>query len=185
MSATGSIYLARISNSELEPHEGYELDVDGYAQLFGDLPCAMVGEDELRDRYLRGEGPNLSRGVDDPALRQEKWLTLVATPRKELLIEHGRFEDWPHAVGRLDVNPIYVETAADENGERHFDFCFPSAFYEYENSAYRDYASLTFDITDTELEQLNARRGDKSTQARLETFEILGMPDHYLHPRCE
>ena len=186
MTDQGSLFLARVANAEKEPHEGYELDVDGYAGLVSDLPCAMLGEDELLARYLQGMGPDLSRGTDDAGLRQQKWLTLVASPRQELFVEHGRFKDWPHAVGRLAVNPVYVETSAAQptgrDGTRHFEFAFPSDWYEFENNAYRTYASSAFSIPVSLLPDLNQRCTDEAVQRHVARFEVLGMPDRYVFP---
>lgn len=183
LTATGSIFLARIGNSEVEPNEGYELDVDGYADLLADMPCSMVGEEELTNRYLRGLGPDLSRGVGDPALRQDKWLTLVATHRSDLLIEDGDFTDWPHAVGRLDINPIYISGEVGKDGEQDYVFGFPTAWYEFENAAYQEYASSSFSISEEARSRLNHDRSTEWVQRHVDQYEVLGMPERYLNPR--
>jgi len=183
MSARGSIFLARVGNSELEPNEGYEVDVKSYAGLFADMPCAMVAEEELKSRYLTGMGPDLSRGTGDTALRHAKWLTLVATHRDDLLIEHGSFDDWPHAVGHLDINPLYVGGETQTNGDRYFELCFPTPWYEFENSGYTEYASASFSISEEDRSQLNSQRESASVKRRIDRYEVLGLPDYYLHPR--
>lgn len=174
----GSICLARVSNAEMDPHEGYELNVGGYADLLADWPCAITDEDDLRDRYLKRTGPDLSHHQAGEFMRQKKWLNFFATCRQELLIEHGQFDDWPHAIGKQDINPIYGETVSEDDSERRFSFCFPSAWYEYENADYQRYASESFRMKKVHIEQLT-QTGTATSTEQLERFEIVGMPDRY------
>jgi SAM-dependent methyltransferase len=177
----GVMILTRMANAHHEPHEGYELDPDGYRGLFPGWCTALAGEGELVDGYLAGRKPQLAASRPTSAVEQEKWLTLFASRSTGLLRDHGTFDDVPHAVGRLGVNPIYVE-APTADGGRRLSFEFPSPWYAFEDGRYRQYAVPSALVSRKVAESV--ARGIRSPEQdrHIASFALVGMPDLYREP---
>ena len=154
MADDGVLILSRFGNVEVEPREGYELSIEGYRRLFGDLPQLFLGEEDLINRYLDRRGPDLAVEAPVASLRREKWVSVVASRNLERFHQSERFMNWPHAVGRLQINPIYLATGAGYNGGLELQFQFPSPWYEFENQRYRDYAPGSCHLTQEVLQAL-------------------------------
>lgn len=92
------------------------LSLQGYRSLFKDMPLSMLSESELVGRYLDGLGPPLHQCAEPERLRQEDFIALVASCDLSLFAEHGAFSDWPHAQGRLGINPLYAVVELEESG---------------------------------------------------------------------
>lgn len=182
LSDDGVLILCRFGNRDVEPREGYELTVHGYRQLVSGVPHVVLTEDDLVSRYLKRLGPELC--VEQPldVLTRQKWLSLVAA-RNQDVFRPVSFEDWPHAVGRLQLNPIYAVTSL-QGGNRKLTFQFPSTWYEFENARYRQYAAADCVLSQTDMESL--ARGERSSRIDdlISECVVLGMPDAYLVPRC-
>lgn len=184
LSPSGTIILSRVGNRQVKPNEGYELDVGGYRRLLGGLPSVVLSEEALRLRYLRNEGVDLSLEREDPEVRCAKWLTFVATRRKDILMPHPPFDAWPHGVGRLGINPIFAPDGKAEGGEK-FRFAFPSSWYEFEDAEYRDYAPATCVVSQDVLNALAEGRRTPAMEEHVKRFEILGMPDRFIRPAAD
>jgi ubiquinone/menaquinone biosynthesis C-methylase UbiE/uncharacterized protein YbaR (Trm112 family) len=126
----GVMLLTRVGNAAVEPRQGYELTVDDYRRLFAWTSHAMVDEDHLINSYLEKKGPNLAKPVD---VEGQKWLSIVATDRKDLYTDYDTLDDWPHATGRLAINPAYVPQGASSPEGHGFRFQFPSDHYAGED----------------------------------------------------
>ncbi len=175
----GILVLSRFGNVEVEPREGYELALEGYRRLFRGFPNVFLGEDDLVSRYLEKRGPNLTLEAPAESLRRQKWLSVVASLNPGKFHQEARFADWPHAAGRLQINPIYLADGGSQDGGLELKFQFPSEWYEFENQRYRDYAPARCSVTGEVLEAL--RRGERSRAMEdgINQFVILGMPERY------
>lgn len=176
----GVLVLSRFGNREVTPNEGYELSPEGYERLFVDRPHVLLGEEALIGRYLLRLGPDL-RAASPTALSGEKWLSLVAAPNLKGLQSETPFDVWPHAAGRLQVNPIYVSHPSPDGEGRDLVFRFPSSWYEFENRRYQEYAVPLCHLTAADLRALES--GDVSSRIRdlIDSFVVVGMPDAYLY----
>jgi SAM-dependent methyltransferase len=92
------------------------LSLQGYRSLFKDMPLSMLSESELVGRYLNGLGPPLHQCTAPEWLQQEDFIALVASCDLTVFAEHGAFSDWPHAQGRLGINPMYAVVDMGEPG---------------------------------------------------------------------
>jgi SAM-dependent methyltransferase len=172
----GVIILTRVGNAAIKPTEGYELSVDGYNRLFSWIPHVMIGEDHLIDRYLEKKGPNLGE-TDD--LKGQKWLSIVATDRKDLFKNHNMFDDWPHAVGRLVINPIYVPDESSFCEEQKFRFRFPSDWYACEDARYQEYAPSEWLVPRDVLTAIRKRERIPSMEEHIQRLVVIGVPERY------
>src|SRR4029453_6531995 len=136
----GIIVLFWVRNGLLEhPYTGMALPPAGYQALVADMPHRLVADSEVLARYLQKLGPPLARSANIESLAAEPVISIVASHRPEALVDYGTFEDWPHAGGRLDLNPLYVKQ--NDNGNRNVTLRrrFPSPEYEKLNSECKSY----------------------------------------------
>ncbi len=179
----GPIGIVRFGNAALQPREGHELTVDGYARLFAENPHVLVGEDELVASYLQGKGPDLRRRESTERLGDQKWVSAVSSGAESVFREHGPVDDWAHAEGRLVLNPIYLMEGKDSSGELTMRFEFPSEWYEFENAGYLEYAPETVAVSREVLAAM--RSGERTEEVRklIERFVVVGVPDRYMRER--
>lgn len=170
--------LTRVANAHLVPHEGYELGPEEYRALFPNLMTSVLGETALVEGYLARRLPALARPPSAQDLNGEKWLTIFASRSSSFFRDHGTFEAYPHAVGRLGVNPIYVEAPASD-GSRSLSFEFPSRWYAFEDGAYRDYAVRKTVIPREVVEMVDEGVRSPAQESLIASFALIGMPDLY------
>lgn len=176
--ADGTIVLACFGNA-IEPREGYELTVEGYSKLFDGMPHVIVGEDALLRDYSDRRGPDLSNIEANDALGRQKWLSLVASSRPGALGRAPRFAEWPHAFGRLQINPIYTVEEKRSNGDLVLRFEFPSSWYKFENEAYLKYAPERCVLPAALVAALERQEHPPELDEFIAKTVIIGMPDRY------
>jgi SAM-dependent methyltransferase/uncharacterized protein YbaR (Trm112 family) len=176
----GIVILARFSNAAVAPREGHDLTLDGYSRLFGNVDHAFVGEDALVKAYSERRRADLDRGEPGERLRSEKWVSVVASRRGDVFRRGEAFSDWPHAIGRLQLNPIYAADPQGSNGELSLRFQFPSEWYRLENEGYLAYAPQQVLVPRHLVHALE--RGERSADLEryVKQFVVIGMPEHYL-----
>jgi len=177
----GIIVLSRFGNRRVEPREGYELSPEGYIRLFDDRPVRLISEREVLGSYLEKKGPPLGRPPDREHLAGQKWLSLVASDDPGLFRDHPEFGTWPHAAGRLALNPLYHEIARSPDGEVTVEFRFPSKWYEFENAGCREYMPATATLRPDALAILASGSGEwnAEVEALVRQCVVVGMPDRY------
>jgi SAM-dependent methyltransferase/uncharacterized protein YbaR (Trm112 family) len=178
--ADGLIVLSRFGNRQVEPREGYELTVDGYFRLFDGIPTRMVSEQDLLQSYLKKLGPQFDDLSDGPRITSEKWLYLLASENRALFRNHPKFETWPHAAGRLRLNPLYQETDKDPDGNITVEFRFPSKWFEFENSACSKYMPKTALVSKEVLGAVASGTWSEDLEALVRHCVFVGMPERYL-----
>ncbi len=176
----GLMLITRFGNSLVEPREGYELTPEGYGSLFCNRPTVLTCEDSLLARYLQKHGPKLDTEPSADHLKAQKWLSAVTSTRTDLFHDDGALESWPHAVGRLKINPLYVEEETDSSEERVFRFRFPSRWYEIEDSNYRQYAPDLVRLPAKVFDQIEAGERTNEIEKLVAQCFLIGMPDRYL-----
>jgi SAM-dependent methyltransferase len=128
----GMIVMPSMRNSRVKQlHICQSLSPEGYAALLTGVPHRLLSDSSILDRYRLGCGPALARSDDRKVLDEAALLSLVASHREDVFRDHGPFDDWPHAYGRLNLNPLYHKTPG--NGEVRLRLVFPSQHYEEEN----------------------------------------------------
>ncbi len=178
--ADGVIVLARFGNVRVEPREGYELPPADYARLFGDMPHVVLGEDELIASYRQRRGPDLSRRAISDTVAAQKWLSIVASHRESLFVPAQRLESWPHAVGKLQLNPLYRVEKRGEDGAAELRFQFPSEWYEFENQGYLEYAPKACTVPGELMRALESEQAHPDLERYIAQLVVLGMPQRYL-----
>jgi ubiquinone/menaquinone biosynthesis C-methylase UbiE/uncharacterized protein YbaR (Trm112 family) len=178
VSSEGKIVLACFGNA-IEPREGYELSVEGYSKLFAGMPHVIIGEDKLVSAYFERRGPDMSDPESFAALAPQKWLSLVASSKPGALGRTGSFADWPHAIGKLQINPIYKVERRHSNGDVSLRFDFPSAWYKFENESYLKYAPERCQLPAAIIRALDRGEHPPELDEWITKFVVIGMPDRY------
>jgi SAM-dependent methyltransferase len=178
--AGGTLVFAGVGNRLVEPLEGEECTPEAYAALLEPWPHRLRSEPELVAGYLRGEGPDLARpGLADPTA-YGKWLYFVATQDASVLRKHPPFGAWPHAAGRLALNPLYRQRL--KRGATELAFRFPSPWYAFENARMADYHPQTATLRDDALAEVEGNRRTARVDDLVARFVVLGLPAHYARP---
>ena len=160
----GPVMLPTVGNARVGDPDGHELSPEAYKALFRGWHVRVVTDDGVFERYRRGLGPDLSKS--DPEADQSKWLAIVATREDPgaMLQDHGALDGWPHAAGRLALNPLY-----NREGSRHV-LRLPSPWYEAENGRLVEYMPAVVDA------------GDQATPDLVERAAFVGLPERYERP---
>jgi hypothetical protein len=133
----GAVLISHTHNElTWSPSHGQPLSPKGYRNLFETLEPRVFGEAGLFADVVKGGPLDLSRRDADDVLDRDPALTIVATPRADVLRPHAT--DAPRERrGELRINPLY---AVAEDGDRlRLRLTFPSEDYEQEYGACRQY----------------------------------------------
>ncbi len=176
----GSFMLVWVHNANVRrPYDGLPLLPEGYQALVAHLPYRLVADSDVLTRYLQKKGPPLARSADTTRLTHEPLLSLVASHREEVLRDYGAFEDWPHAEGRLVLNPLYVEQARHPSGTVCLRRTFPSAFYEEDHAEYKQYLPETVEVPLEVLGDVAQGKRTPIMEKLIERCIVVGMPERY------
>lgn len=177
--ADGNLVLTRTRNAAVPPLQGYEFEVDGYRRLFAasGLKAVLLSEDTLVGQYLSRQGLDLT--VDEPdRLPRAEWLSVFASRSGEPFKRHAPWSDWPHAIGRLGINPLYVGTAAA--GQLELKLRFPSEWYTFQNRKFLEYAPEQCTVPNDVLAAVQKGERPAAAEALIDRFVLVGMPERYL-----
>ena len=177
----GLIVLTWVHNVLLRcPHDGLPLPPEGYQALVADMPHRLVADSDVLSRYLQKQGPPLACPTEIERLAHEPLLSIVASHRQEVFKDYGCFEEWPHAEGRLGLNPLYIidEKSGDSPGDVQLLRMFPSAFYIEDHAQSREYLPETVKAHSQVLDDLACGKRTPEMERLIEQFVVLGMPEH-------
>jgi SAM-dependent methyltransferase/uncharacterized protein YbaR (Trm112 family) len=179
LSERGLIALACFGNAEVQPREGYELNVAGYRRLFADLDHVLMGEDAMVTSYLEKRTPDLTRADSDEVLARQKWLSVIAAQSRKAFAASRAFAKFPHAEGRLHLNPIYAVDARSPSGDLDLRLEFPSEWYRFENGSYLRYAPEKVRVGGDVIRALESRQPHPALDDLVRRFVVIGMPERY------
>lgn len=176
----GFVAILRTGNALVAPHEGLELAPAGYLRLFTDREVRILSDRVILERYLQGLGPALERPIPPDALAGEKWISIVASRRRDVFRDYGPLGPWPHGVGRLAVNPLYVERRRDASGDVELERVFPTEWYAFENAESREYMPERVTMTAADREDIAAGRRTPRVEEWIRATVVFGTPERYL-----
>jgi SAM-dependent methyltransferase len=180
----GVIMLAGLRNRHLHPsHKGHCLPPEGYQGLLAGVPGRLVSQRAILDRYLAGEGPPLGRSADLSTLGREPWFSAVLSDRESLFQDHGPLGAWPHAEGRLRLNPLYVEEGRAGEETARFRLTFPSAEFERDHPEIKEYLPETVGIGAETLQALSRGERTREVEALIRACVVVGVPERYASPQ--
>ena len=176
----GLIMLIVLRNPLFKHRSGGEpLLVEGYQALVADMPHRLVSNNAVLNRYLQRQGPSLVESAEAGDLAQEPTFSVIISHRGEVFRDYGRFEEWPHAEGRLELNPLYVEEKRDGSGNAYFRRRFPAPWYEEDNAECKQYLPEVVCINSKTLLDLANGKRTQEMEKLIERCVLLGMPERY------
>lgn len=173
------IILARNKTGRVSYEEAPVPQPEAYRMLLGDLSHRIVSDEDLLERYFRKEGPDLSARMDTALLRTTRFLSIVASQQEDIFRCHGRFDQMPHAKGRLIINPIYKLQAGNDSGKIRLLRSFLSPFYEKQHPEYKKFMPERIELDSTILDDLENEKRTPVIEQLIEQYIVLGVPDNY------
>ncbi len=173
--------LARVGNADVMPNEGLERSISGYLEDIAAADTRVLGEEALVVAYLSRRNP-LAEPAAGEAPRRSKWLSFAWNLPAEFR-DPGAC-DWPHAEGRLGLNPIY-RCRAPTDGGIDLMFEFPGTWYAYENNGMLAYHLRRARMSENQIGALIEGRVDPTFPELVSRFVLLGLPERFVPPRAE
>jgi len=177
----GVIIVARISGRQLPGYKGNAIiSPKQLKNYFKGMHNIILKENDLMERYIQKLGPNMSTEPFLSELNDTNWISIVASHRKNLFHNYGQFKDWPHALGTLNINPLYHKNGRDEKGNFVLNFKFPSKWYEYENHDWMKYAPETVHLSQSTMNAIVKGIRTPEVNDLISKWVVIGMPEKYL-----
>lgn len=155
---------------------GQPLPPEGYRDLFETVAPRLFSEARLFADVVHGGALDLGRIDSAEELDRDPALVIVATRRSDVFNAH-RLEQTPGTRGELRVNPLYV---IEEEGDRaRLRLQFPSADYEEEFGACREYLPATLVVDRAALAALPSGRLPPQLADLARRRVILDLPGRY------
>jgi SAM-dependent methyltransferase/uncharacterized protein YbaR (Trm112 family) len=158
---------------------GLPLTPKGYAELVSDMHHCVVADTDVLARYFQKQGPPLARSGEKEKLESAPLLSLAASRRPDLFRDHGAFEDWPHARGRLRLNFLYKEEPRD-GGVVRLRRTFPTARSEADQAEIKPYLPETVEAPVSALEDLQQGGRTPNVETLIAQGVVMGMPERYI-----
>lgn len=184
----GKIILAAL-RQRLMPHKTRNLALtpEGYLSLFADMNTHMMDDHDVLRAYLERRSPNADCSRSAESLSGSELISLVAQRHRTIRIPDTIFEDWPHAIGTLGINPMFRVTREDADGSIRLERRFPSEFYADENREMRDYLPRSARVDSDVLSALRSGRWVEGMKKPVDEFVLIDLPERYgfkesIHP---
>lgn len=175
----GKLILAGL-RQRLMPHttENLALAPQGYLSLFADMKTDMMDDHDVLEAYLGQRVPGAECSRSTEALSRSELISLVGRYEQKQGIA-DTFAEWPHAVGRIGINPIYRVSHEYADGSLELERNFPSEFYADENREMGEYlpraARLDADVTAA----LRSGRWIEGMRELIADFVLIDLPRRY------
>ncbi len=147
-----------------------------WRRLAAGFAHGVVADDEVVERYREGLGLPGGRGCEVRSCDDTTRITIVMARDETDLDYGGPFkDDWPHARGTLQVNPLYEEAGRTAAG-RIYRRRFPSEVFRIDNAPLADYIPEQAVVSDAALRAVAENRQTDEVRALLASFVVLGAP---------
>jgi SAM-dependent methyltransferase len=160
------------------PTPSQALSPEAYQELLDELPSVIVSDDSLLRGYLAHRGPALAHSDPGNVLVRSRLLTIVSGGDDSVFRQHEAPVEWPHAIGRLAVNPLYRRTASPDGGMR-LELAWPSPGYEEDNSAMKSYLPRHAELSPAVMEALSNGQRTQDMRPLLSSLVLLDVPPGY------
>ena len=177
----GVIILTWVHNIFVRlPHDGAPLPPHGYEALVSDMPHRLVADSDVLRRYREKQGPALARGSEASQLAQEPVLSIVASNNPKIFQDYGSFEEWPHAEGHLELNPLYsVRKSRKPSGEVELDRVLPSELYAKDHAECQQYLPETITVPSGIMADMEHGRRTPEVLKLIDRFVVVDVPERY------
>ena len=156
----------------------FALPPSGYARLFEEFEPRFFSTDDVVDRYLDGDGPRPGDArVPDDLLRA----TFV-----EIAGHNGghhragrSFDQWPHALGTLGVNPVYQPVPSGDQPGIQLRLSPPSELFAADSRHLLERLPAETYLAPEILEDLEAGRRSDAMQDLIRSMVLVQLPPGY------
>ena len=175
----GVFFLTAVRNA-LQPHStpNNALSPRQYAELWGDLSVALLPDDMILRQYLEGKSPDLSTNSNWESLEHAPLISLVASADDRPFHPGEPFSSWPHARGRLRINPLYRIERRPE-GDLSLTLVEPSRFFADENIEANAYLPERAAVSAQAVADLEDGKSSVEVRRLVEKCVFVGMPTGY------
>lgn len=176
----GSVRNALVNHAYNDEFVSPEL----FGRLMDGLPCRIIDDSTIVDRYLQKQLVDLTQSESSDKLQRVELMTAVSSIRSDIFRDYGVFQEWPHAKGKLGVNPLYKVCSKTSLG-----VClrmrFPSLHYKAENGRMADYMPATAEIPRVQYDLLAEGKPLEFTEEfskLIEGFVVMSLPGAEISP---
>lgn len=172
----GLIVATALRNSACPGAAGHPISPEAYDRLFSRWPHRLIADDRVLDAYLDRRGPPL--GEPGPVGDAETFSLVGAGTEEFFQAAGGRLDHWPHAVGRLALNPLY--RARPHPGGVRLTLEPPSPAWEAEHGGCRRYMPAELTVPDAVLQAIERGARSETVQALVAACVLVALPDRYV-----
>jgi uncharacterized protein YbaR (Trm112 family) len=176
-SPRATVVISHTHNQHVwSPSHGQALTRTGYRNLFETAEPRILGESALFADVVGGDTLDLTRRQNDEALEREAAFTLIASRVDQVFARH-RLAPPASSGGEWRINPLF---AVEERGARlHGTLRFPSADYEDEYGACREYLPPEVEIDAEALRRLQASGTEPALADLIRRRVVIELPARY------
>jgi uncharacterized protein YbaR (Trm112 family) len=158
------------------PSHGQALTPSGYRNLFEGVAPRVLAESRLFADVVRGDGLDLGQADDLEVLNREAALTLIASEVGDVFAVHP-IQSPQASGGEWRINPLY--DVREETSRIHATLRFPSADYEDEYRACREYLPDEVSIDTAGLKALQEGGSPESMREWVRRRVVVELPKKY------
>ena len=141
----------------------------------GHAPHRIVSDLSVLERYLAGSGPQWSCDSTRESLDAAPLFSVVISRQEEIFRNYGRLAAWPHAMGRLRLNPLYAVTRQSRSSVELARQS-PSQFFDEENQEADRYLPRHLAVSLNALDAIDAQRRTPEVERLIEACVVIGVP---------
>lgn len=176
----GVIIISRISNLLGEEYINHaRVSPEQIKEYFNGFQNIIVAHDEALERYKNKLGVDLSSEQPIEISNKLNWFSIIASSNRDVFVNHKEFVEWPHAMGNLNMNPLYAHNGTDAAGNRKLKFTFPSKWYEYENVKWKEYAPESITLNEGIMGDINKKRKSPELEELISQVAVIGLPSNF------
>jgi SAM-dependent methyltransferase/uncharacterized protein YbaR (Trm112 family) len=170
----GVVIASALRNrNQTHVYGGRTLSPQRWSALLDGASQVTWSDVDLLDAYLAGRHPD-EGGSTSGRLEAAQTVSIVAGDSQPVLAG-GERSGWPHALGKLGVNPLYrAETATPDDVSFHL--AWPSANYQRDNELAARYLPERFTLSTAAVEAGRNQVGHPELDAAVARGAVLGLP---------
>ena len=180
ISYTGIIIFTAVRHELYKYPNQRTLSISEYDSLLKDIPHRLVSDSCILERYLEKKGPSLKNQADLKTLEKEPFISIIASHKDDVLVDHDTFQIWPHSEGRLSINPLFARTEYNISATTLVRYA-PSEFYKCENDKMDEYIPGQIIVSNELLEQLPSFSESSEIEDLVSKCVLLDIPEQYVN----
>lgn len=159
----------------------FALPPQGYARVFESFSPAFFSTEEVVDRYIAGRTPERDDKREPKDLLNASFLEMAGHKGGSELDFGAAFNAWPHAAGRLDINPLYRQAGPASGEKTLFQRIAPSDQFMQDSGHLVERLPLEAEIDTATLKALSEGRRVETMDDLIRKMILIGLPPGYAH----